>query len=102
MDMLGMLLRMRAWWYFDSTSFPYQLPWRFSLSIFFDAAGSAGTCATRRCAPGKCVTRVGAHQENAGPCDAHPRHSQMQKAAFGGVAFRLKKNQGFPGFFYFL
>ena len=23
-----------AWWYFDSTSFPYQLLWRFSLSIF--------------------------------------------------------------------
>jgi hypothetical protein len=28
-DMLGF-----AWWYFDSTSFPYQLLWRFSLSIF--------------------------------------------------------------------
>jgi hypothetical protein len=28
------MLGMRAWWYFDSTSFPYQLLWRFSLSIF--------------------------------------------------------------------
>jgi hypothetical protein len=30
--MLGIALL--AWWYFDSTSFPYQLLWRFSLSIF--------------------------------------------------------------------
>jgi hypothetical protein len=33
--MLGVLLL--AWWYFDSTSFPYQLLWRFSLSIFFES-----------------------------------------------------------------
>jgi hypothetical protein len=33
------LLAWIAWWYFDSTSFPYQLPWRFSLSIFFNAGG---------------------------------------------------------------
>jgi hypothetical protein len=28
------LLAWNAWWYFDSTSFPYQLLWWFSLSIF--------------------------------------------------------------------
>jgi hypothetical protein len=31
-----------VWWYFDSTSFPYQLLWRFSLSIFFDMRGVQG------------------------------------------------------------
>jgi hypothetical protein len=27
-----------VWWYFDSTSFPYQLLWRFSLSIFLSGS----------------------------------------------------------------
>jgi len=67
-----------AWWYFDSTSFPYQLPWRFSLSIFFGAAGSAGIGVTRRRAPGKCVTRVSVCQGHAGPCNFTPGHSKCK------------------------
>jgi hypothetical protein len=39
---------MVAWWYFDSTSFPYQLLWRFSLSIFSKRDASAGACGTPR------------------------------------------------------
>jgi hypothetical protein len=35
---------------------------------FFRCAGSAGIGAMRRCAPGKCVTRVNVCQGNAGPC----------------------------------
>jgi hypothetical protein len=54
MDMLG--------WYFDSTSFPYQLPWRFFSFNFFEKMVVQGH-----------ARRVGAHQENAGPCDAHTR-----------------------------
>jgi len=32
----------------------------------------------------------------------HPRAFQMQKAAFGGVAFRLKKTRGFLVFLFFM
>jgi hypothetical protein len=38
---------MVAWWYFDSTSFPYQLLRRFSLSIFSKRDASAGECGTQ-------------------------------------------------------
>jgi hypothetical protein len=39
--------------------------------------------------PGKCGAMLG-----------HSSDFQMQKAAFGGVAFRLKKTQGLPGVFF--
>jgi hypothetical protein len=52
-DMLG-VLGVLAWWYFDSTSFPYQTLWRFSLSIFLVRRGVQEN-----------AWCVGAHQENA-------------------------------------